>query len=155
MYMDPFEYMRKMQEEMDAAFDRFFNRRSQLLSLPFTAEEEKSLALVKKEPLMDIIDEKDHYKVVMEMPGINKEDIDVQVSEDALTVKAEVKHEEKKENEGYYYRERRYGSFQRTIALPGEVVPEQTKAEYKNGILELRLKKKEGGKTKQHRVVIN
>jgi len=154
MYWDPFEYMRRMQEDMDASFDRFFNREYRRPLLTSGSQEDKSIALARREPILDIVDEKDHYKVIAEMPGINKEDINVEVTEDAVTLKAEVKHEEKKEEKGYFYQERRYGSFQRSIVLPGEVIPDQTTAEYKNGVLELKLKKKHETKTKQHKVEV-
>jgi len=150
MYWDPFEYMRRIQEEMDEAFDRFFSRTYRRPML--VSGESRSLAV--REPLIDVVDEKDHYKVIAEMPGIDKNDIDINVTEDALTIRAEIKSEKKKEEKGYFYRERRYGSFQRSLTLPGEVIPEKTTAEYKNGILEIKLKKKYEGKTKRHRVVV-
>jgi HSP20 family protein len=153
MERDPFEYMRKMQEEMDESFDRFFGRTARRPMLPAeTGKRETTLAA--REPLMDLIDEKDQYKVIMEVPGINKEDIDINVTEDSLTVRAESRTEQKKEEKGYYYQERRYGSFQRTFRLPGDILPDSASAEYKNGVLEIKMKKKQDAKTKEHKVQV-
>lgn len=153
MEKDPFEYMRRMQEEMDESFDRFFGRTARRPMLPAEAGKPQT-ALAAREPLMDLIDEKDHYRIIMEVPGINKEDIDVNVSENSVTVNAETKTEHKKEEKGYYYRERSYGSFQRSFRLPGEALPDSAVAEYKNGVLEIKLKKKEDAKTKEHKVSV-
>jgi HSP20 family protein len=152
---DPFEYMRRMQQEMDDAFDRFFSRSYRRPLLTSGQEGEKAgKSVAVREPLLDILDEKDHYKVVVEIPGIDKKDLKINVTEDNLTIQAEVKEEKKEEEKGYFYQERRYGSFQRSIALPGDVIPEETSAECKNGILEVKLKKKSEPKTKQHKVEV-
>jgi HSP20 family protein len=153
MERDPFEHMRNMQEEIDESFDRFFGRGMRRPMLPAETGK-KETYLAPREPLMDLVDEKDQYKVIMEVPGINKEDIDINVTEDTVTVKAETKTEQKKEEKGYYYQERSYGSFQRSFSLPGEVLPESASAEYKNGILEIKLKKKQDAKTKEHKVSV-
>lgn len=152
--MDPFEYMKRMQEEMDESFDRFFGRnyRKQYLALPGETATEKSLAI--KEPLMDLIDEKDQYKLVVEMPGINKDDIEIDVNAGVVSIQAQTKIEQKKEDKGYFYQERRYGCVQRIIRLPAEVVPGESFAEYKNGILEIRLKKKQDAKAKEQRIQV-
>lgn len=152
---DPFEFMRRMQQEMDDSFDRFFNRSYRQPLLPSGEEGEKTQkSPAIREPLLDIIDEKEHYKIVAELPGIDKKDLEINVTENNLTIKAEVNQEKKEEDKGYFYQERRHESYQRSIALPGEVMPEETKAEYKNGILEVKLKKKHESKTSQYKVEV-
>ncbi len=153
MERDPFEYMRRVQEEIDESFDRFFGKAYRRPMIPAeTGRKDVSLAI--REPLMDLIDEKDSYKVIMEIPGINKEDIDISVTDNTVTVKAETKAEQKKEDKGYFYQERRYGRFQRGFSLPAEVLPDSASAEYKNGVLEIRLKKKQDAKAKEHKVSV-
>jgi HSP20 family protein len=153
MERDPFEYMRRMQEEIDESFDAFFGRGYRRPML--TAETDKEdTSLAPREPLMDLMDEKDKYKVIMEVPGINKEDIDISVTEDTVTVKAETRTEQKKEDKGYYYQERTYGSVQRSFSLPGEVLPDTAGAEYKNGVLTITLKKKQDAKAREHKVPV-
>lgn len=102
-----------------------------------------------REPLTDIMDEGEDLVALMELPGVEKGEIKVSTTADMLKVRVD-KQEEKEENdENYCYRERRYGGYFRAISLPVEVIPDKVKANYKNGILEVRMKKKEkteGGK---------
>ena len=72
-----------------------------------------------------------------------KKDIKINVTEDRLEISAETKQEEKKEEKGYIYRERRSGSYFRTISLPSPVDPDNSKATYNNGILEIKMPKTE------------
>ena len=80
---------------------------------------------------------------IAEMPGLEKEDIKINVTEDRLEISAQTKHEEKKEEKGYVYRERRSGSYYRAISLPSPVDPDNSKAAYKNGVLEIKMPKTE------------
>ena len=78
-----------------------------------------------------------------EMPGLEKQDIKINVSEDRLEISAETQREEKKEEKGYIYRERRSGSYYRAITLPSPVDSDKSKASYKNGVLEIKMPKTE------------
>lgn len=88
------------------------------------------------EPLVDVYDEKDHVLVVAEIPGVNKEDIKLRATEDTLTISVEA-------GKRKYYKE---------VELPSKVNPDSAKATYKNGILEVRLEKKEKSKGKEIKV---
>ncbi|MFB0559877.1 MAG: Hsp20/alpha crystallin family protein [Candidatus Lokiarchaeia archaeon] len=84
--------------------------------------------------------------IIAELPGVKKEDININATEDTVEISADVeteKEEIEKERE-YISKERRYKKFYRSFKLAVEVIPENSKATYKNGILELRLPKKEG-----------
>jgi HSP20 family protein len=78
-----------------------------------------------------------------EMPGLEKQDIKINVTEDMLEISAETKQEEKKEEKGYIYRERRSGSYYRAISLPSTVDSDNSKATYENGVLEIKMPKTE------------
>ncbi|MFZ2455910.1 MAG: Hsp20/alpha crystallin family protein [Candidatus Altiarchaeia archaeon] len=153
MEKDPFEDIKRMQEEIDESSDAFFGRGMRRPMLPAETEK-RDTYLAPREPLMDLVDEKDQYKVIIEVPGINKEDIDISVTEDSVTVKTETKTGQEKEEKGYYYQERRYESFQKSFSLPGEVLPDSASAEYKNGVLEIKMKKKQDARTKEHKVKV-
>jgi len=88
----------------------------------------------------------------VELPGIEKEDIEVNISGNLLTVKGEKKKEGEIKEENYYRLERSYGSFSRTVELPKEVQIEQARASFKNGVLEIRLPKTEEAKKKEIKV---
>ncbi|HHP50524.1 MAG TPA: Hsp20/alpha crystallin family protein [Moorella mulderi] len=94
-------------------------------------------------PAIEMVEEKDKYVVKADLPGMKKEDIEVSVTQNMFTIKGERKIEEQRKDKGYYYCERRYGSFVRSIALPGSVEVDKIKATYKDGVLTVELPKAE------------
>ncbi|MFH1404393.1 MAG: Hsp20/alpha crystallin family protein [Candidatus Altiarchaeota archaeon] len=138
-YWDPFE-------EMDRAFARMFRDVNRPL---LTGKNDKPVV----RPLTDVIDGKDSITVRLDIPGTDKDSIDIKLTDDTLTVTSERKSEEEKEDEGYHMCERRYSSFLRSMKLPAEVDADKTKAKYKDGVLEIKLAKK--SKTdKSHKIKI-
>ena len=91
--------------------------------------------------------------LVAEVPGVEKDDLDVSVSDNSVTIKGETKREEKEENADYYRCEISRGSFARTVLLPSDVDTGKTKAKFKDGILELTLPKIK--KTKRRTIKID
>jgi HSP20 family protein len=91
----------------------------------------------------DMIETKDNVIVKMSAPGVKSEDIDISVVGDTLTIKGETKSEEHFEEASYIRKERRFGSFQRTLSLPTNVASDKAKAEFENGVLTLTLPKAE------------
>ena len=94
-------------------------------------------------PLVDLMDKGDHFLLRAELPGFNKDMVNVELNKDTLVLKAEMKHEEDESNQGYLHRERTYSQAQRVINFPEEVNPDQVEAKMTDGILELKIKKKE------------
>ena len=92
-------------------------------------------------PLIDIEDKGDELVVVADMPGVRKEDIDIEVEPTYIRISSETKYKKEEEKKDYYYKERRYTGFSRGFSLPEEVVPEKAKAEYVNGVLRVYLPK--------------
>ncbi|RLF16624.1 MAG: Hsp20/alpha crystallin family protein [Thermoprotei archaeon] len=90
------------------------------------------------EPLVDVMDEGDYIKVYAELPGVNKEDIKLNASEDELIISVDT--EQRK-----YYKE---------VKLPARVKPDTAKATYRNGVLEVKLEKEEKGKERGTRIVV-
>ena len=92
-------------------------------------------------PDTDVQHTEGYITITVELPGVNKEDIDISVSDNILTVKGE-KKSERQENEGdYSLTERYYGKFSRSFSLPSEVSPDQVSAEFSNGILTINIEK--------------
>ena len=100
-------------------------------------------------PRVDLIDRESELLVRAEIPGVKKDDLDVSVSDDNVTIRGEVKHETAEEEGEYYHREMTYGSFYRTIALPAGVDTEKCKVTFKDGILEMKLPKLEAAKRRK------
>ena len=99
--------------------------------------------MVFNHPDVDIKDTKDELIVEIDMPGLNKQDIKVNVQKGWLEIKALRKHKAETEEECYYRIERNFKGFYRKIDLPQVVIPEQARARYKEGVLKLKLPKAE------------
>ena len=92
-------------------------------------------------PALEIKEKNNMYKIKVELPNVNKEDIDVDLAKNAISIKAESKFEECKEDENVKTSEFRYGKFSRVIPLEHEVKVDEAKSEFKNGILHIELPK--------------
>ena len=92
-------------------------------------------------PAVEIKEKKDGYKIKVELPNVEKEDINVEIANNSLSIKAESKFEECKEEENIKTSEFRYGKFTRIIPLEHEINTENAKSEFKNGVLHIELPK--------------
>lgn len=92
-------------------------------------------------PRMDVIDRDDAVVVRAEVPGVDKKDLDVSLTDNTVTIKGEMRREDKEEKGDYYRCEMARGAFARTITLPAGVATDQAKANFKDGVLELVLPK--------------
>ena len=106
-------------------------------------------------PSLDVYEEKDAVVIKAELPGMKKEDVEVNLAGVNLTIKGEKKEDKEVKEDDYYRRERSYGSFLRTVALPCEVKSDEIKASFKDGVLEVRMPKTEEAKKKSILVKID
>ncbi len=136
----PLEEMDRMFDDIDKTFQRFFG---EPLMRRYRKRFTPSFETDFRSPVLDIQDLGDRYSVQAEMPGLDKDDIELEITDDKLTIKAEKEQETKEEGEDYIRRERGYRSFYRELPLSDEVISEETKASYENGILDISIPKKE------------
>ncbi|KRT66044.1 MAG: Heat shock protein Hsp20 [Candidatus Dadabacteria bacterium CSP1-2] len=106
-------------------------------------------------PAVDIYETNDSFVVSADLPGLNKDEIQIDLKDNTLTLKGEKKFEEKVSKDNYIRVERAYGSFVRSFTLPQNVDPEKIKAKYKEGVLEITIPKKEEAKPKQIKVELS
>jgi HSP20 family protein len=106
-----------------------------------------------KVPKVDVVDRENEIVVKAEVPGVEKKDLDISVSDNSVTIKGSTRREEKEEKGDYDRREISVGSFSRTVALPAEVDGNKAKANFKDGVLELTIPKAE--KAKRHSVKLD
>lgn len=106
-------------------------------------------------PSLDVYEEKDSVVVKAELPGMKKEDVEVNLAGETLTIKGEKKEDKEVKEDDYYRRERSYGSFLRSVGLPCEVKSDEIKASFKDGVLEIRMPKTEEAKKKSISVKID
>jgi HSP20 family protein len=102
---------------------------------------------------LDVAENDDSYRVKASIPGINPDDLEITINNNVLTIQGQTNQEQEKQDERYHLRERRFGSFRRSIVLPSAVDREQVEATCENGVLTLRLPKSE--ESKPRRININ
>jgi HSP20 family protein len=121
-----------------------FSRLLEETDLPgFTREEREWL------PNIDISETDKEFVVRAEVPGIDKKDIDITLTEGLLTIKGERKHEKEGKDECYHRKESRYGSFSRTFRFPSELERDKVDAKYDNGVLKVTIPKAEKAAAKK------
>jgi HSP20 family protein len=103
-------------------------------------------------PACDVEEEETHYLLTLEMPGISKDDVKVEILEDQMIVSGERKLSKKSRESGNRYTERRFGKFQRSFALPLGIDSTKIEANYQDGILHLFVPKAEAAKPRQIRI---
>ncbi|MDY6876713.1 MAG: Hsp20/alpha crystallin family protein [Chloroflexota bacterium] len=135
---EPFNDLISLRDAMDRLFEASVVRPRGGWSAPVGIE---SLAV-------DMYETDEAIVVKMAIPGVKPENLDVSVAGDTLTIKGETKAEEEVQEENYIRRERRYGSFCRSLTIPLPVVPDKAGAGFENGILTLSLPKAEEVKPK-------
>lgn len=135
-WFDPFEELKRMQSRLDDLFGEIEGKKG---LLP---------AEMRDFPI-DVLDEADKVRIVAELPGFKKEDIETAIEDNYLVIKAEKKEEKEEKEKDYIRSERRYGLFKRRIQIPTDVNMDQVSATYKNGVLEVTMPKTEPAKKKQ------
>ena len=101
-----------------------------------------------KQTAIDMIDTGKEFKVVAEMPGVSKKNIEVSITDNNISICGETKAEKEEEDEGYVRRERSYSTLCRTMMFPAEVNPDKAEATLRDGILEVKVAKKKPTKGK-------
>jgi HSP20 family protein len=105
-------------------------------------------------PAVDIIENENELLLKADLPGVDMKDIDIQIENGTLSLRGERKFESESKQGGYHRVERSYGTFARFFELPDTVNPEDVKADYKNGVLTVKLGKKEIAKPRQIKVAV-
>jgi len=121
-----------MQREMNRIFDSF-NRNWGVGAYPDVTGSFM--------PRLDVTEDAKAFTVTAELPGMNEKEIDLSISGDTLTIRGEKKEEKEDKNKNYYYSERSYGSFMRSVPLPRQVATDQVSASFKKGVLTITLPK--------------
>ena len=109
-----------------------------------------------KWPKVDIEENKNDYRLHADLPGLEKKDIKITVENGVLSISGEKKHDKKEKEKGkYYYYERSYGAFHRNFSLPENIDEKSINANFKNGVLELIIKKTEKAKPKEIEIKVD
>lgn len=131
--LSPFRGFMDVQGEVNRMFDEMFG------SLARSRGRQQVEAPSRWAPSLDVLQENGDVVVRAELPGVRLEDVDITFQNGVLTISGERKAEEEKQGTGYYVRERRYGSFQRSMTLPEGVDESKINARFQDGVLEVRV----------------
>ncbi|MFQ5455330.1 MAG: Hsp20/alpha crystallin family protein [Nitrospirota bacterium] len=147
--LEPINSLRTVKDDLDRVFRGAFLR-------PFWDIEENNTPPVSRlHPPVDIYEDKNQIAIRSEVPGINPEEIEVKVEDGVLTIKGERKFEEEKKDRYFHTIERSYGNFYRRFDLPSTVDKDKISAEYKHGLLNITLPKKEESQPKKIDIKLN
>lgn len=136
---NPFGMMRRFTRDMERLFEDFqgfgFPNFSRTDFLPFRMEFEN----VGWIPQIEVLQNNGQFMVRADLPGLTKDDVNIEVTDNFLTISGERKEEKEEKREGFYRTERRYGSFYRQIPLPEGAKTENAMATFNNGVLEVTM----------------
>lgn len=138
----PFSVMRRISDEMDRLFEGFgfgrggFVGESAWQGLPLSGADRNASVW---SPHLEMYERDGKLVVTADLPGVKREDVKVEVDQDAITIRGQRRQEQTSEDRGYYRSERSYGSFYRTIPLPEGADPATASATFRDGVLEIAL----------------
>ncbi len=137
---DPFRDLRSLQDEVNRLFSTNLTR---------AYDGDEGIARGAWNPSVDIYENKDQIVLEAELPGMKREDFDLSIENNVITLRGERRFEKKDESDNYHRVERAYGSFTRSFTLPQTVQAESVTAEYRNGVLRVTMPKREEVKARR------
>ena len=137
---NPFREMQELHHRLNTLLDAGFGRRT---------DGGESLRSSEWEPAVDIVEDKKEYIIQADLPGLSKQDVNVTFENGILRLSGQRKHEAERKDWRYHRVECPYGAFHRSFTLPGDTAPGQIHAEFKDGVLRVRVAKSESARPKQ------
>jgi HSP20 family protein len=137
---DPARNLETFQSDIDRVFDAFFGGR------PANGGGQRWV------PAMDLVETDDHLVLKADLPGLDKDDVNIEIKDDVLTISGERQAEHEERTDGYHRVERVHGGFSRSLSLPQGIDADQVQADFDKGVLEVRIPKP--AERKPHRVQI-
>jgi len=141
---EPWREMAALRKTLDRCFEEPFEP---LTTWPWRTEAFNMM--------VDVVEEEGAYIVKAEMPGVKPEDVEVTLNNNVLTIKGEVNEEKESKEANYHLRERRYGTYMRSLTMPVDIKTEAIEAKNEHGMLIVRLPKAEAVKPKKITVMTN
>ena len=143
---EPFRDMMTLRDAMGQLFEESMVRRSPFGAWPFGRREDVAT------PAVDMYETEGEVMVKASLPGLKPEEVDITITGNALEIRGETKEETEEKRGDYYYKERSYGTFQRSLTLPVDIKADEAEATFENGVLTLKLPKAEQAKAKQIKI---
>jgi HSP20 family protein len=138
--------MMTLRDAMGQLFEESMVRKSPFGAWPFGRREDGS------SPAVDMYETESEVMVKASLPGLKPEEVDITIAGNALEIRGERKEETEEKRGDYYYKERSFGTFQRSLTLPVEIRADEAEATFENGVLTLKMPKAEQAKAKQIKI---
>ena len=138
---DPWATLPILQSRINRIFEEAFPAHASAM--------EGEVSLCDWQPTVDTYEEDDIIVINAELPGVNKDDVSIDIKDNVLSIKGVRNFEQKVKEENYYRRERCYGKFHRAFTLPDAVDPNKIEASYKDGVLKIKIPKAEESSSKK------
>jgi HSP20 family protein len=143
---DPFRELEDMSNRLNRVFGRF----------PLTREMDKdTMVAFDWAPSVDISESSEEFVIKAEIPGVNKDDVKVSIDDGVVSIQGERKQEKEEKDKKFHRVERSYGSFLRTFSLPSNIDDAKVQAQFKDGLLTVRLPKSASAKPKTVEVKVS
>ena len=143
---EPFEDAMSLRDAMSRLFDESLVRHGPFGIWPFASQDSGSTLAV------DMYETDGDVMVKASLPGLKPEEVDITIAGNALEIRGERKEETEEKRGDYYYKERSFGTFQRSLTLPVEIRADEAEATFENGVLTLKMPKAEQAKAKQIKI---
>jgi len=140
---NPFKEMDELQRRLASVFELVPFQRSNL------TQAEENIAVPQWAPLVDVVEDEKEYLIKVELPEVHKDDVRVMVENGTLTITGERKAEKEQKGRKFHRLERYYGRFERSFAIPDDADDAKVAADFKEGVLQIRLAKSEKARPKQ------
>jgi HSP20 family protein len=142
----PFGDVSRWEQDMERFFENFLGAKVRPMDERWWSARSSGI------PAVDLYEENGDIVAKADLPGLTREDVQINITDHLLTIKGEKKQQEEEREKDYYRSERLYGAFARTLPLPTEINPQKVRATFKNGVLEVRLPKSDEAKKKEIKV---
>jgi len=146
-----------LRDQIEDVFDRYFHQWPDLWSRRghlFDFDQDFGAKFFERAPTVDMSETSKGYKISAELPGMDEDDVEVTVSGDMLTIKGEKREEHEEKKKDYHLKERRFGTFQRSLRVPKDADANKVQASFKKGVLNVELPRKGGAKKKGRKISI-
>lgn len=138
-----FHPSRRSDADIDYIFNDLFDSFENQFKRSFLTKNEQDFF-----PLLDVSETNSHYTVELDIPGVKKDDINISVDNNVLTIKGKKEMDKERKDSNYYSRERFYGDFKRSMSLPSGVKTDKIDASFKDGVLTIRMPKEKSASVK-------
>lgn len=151
----PFAFMRRFSEEVDRLFEDFgFGRVRLAPEFEHGLDQLGALAGASWAPQVEVLERDNELMIRADLPGMTKDDVKVEIADNAVVIRGERKSEREENEKGYYRSERSYGSFYRRIPLPSGVNAEEANADFRKGVLEITMPATQSAEEKRQQIEI-